>query len=190
MTPHWKHRHRITPVAAAVAAGIVFTAVPASAVPGGPGVGDPYFPDDGNSGYDVSQYDVHVHYDPARPRYLEGDTTVQAVATGDLDRLHLDLEGFQVTAVTVDGTPARAVSRRARTNSSSPPQSRSRRTRNSRYASDTPAKRSARAGTRSKTAERTRRVSRTPRRPGTRPTTTPRTRRPSGSRPQSPTAGQ
>lgn len=111
MTPHWKHRHRITPVAAAVAAGIVFTTVPASAVPGGPGVGDPYFPDDGNSGYDVSQYDVHVHYDPARPRYLEGDTTVQAVATGDLDRLHLDLEGFQVTAVTVDGTPARAVSR-------------------------------------------------------------------------------
>ncbi|MGW3433077.1 M1 family metallopeptidase [Streptomyces melanosporofaciens] len=111
MPARWKHRHRTTTLATALAAGIVLTAMPASAAPGGSGVGDPYFPDDGNSGYDVSEYDVRVNYDPARPRHLEGDTTVQAVATQDLDRFHLDLEGFQVTSVTVDGTPASAVSR-------------------------------------------------------------------------------
>ncbi|MFC9226520.1 M1 family metallopeptidase [Streptomyces hygroscopicus] len=104
-------RRRATTLATAVAAGIVFTALPASAAPGGPGAGDPYYPDDGNSGYDVTQYDVHVDYDPARPRHLAGDTTVRAVATQDLDRFHLDLVGFQVSSVTVDGTPARAVTR-------------------------------------------------------------------------------
>ncbi|MEU0807564.1 M1 family metallopeptidase [Streptomyces sp. NPDC005970] len=111
MPARWKRQRRTTTLATAVAAGIVLTTLPASAAPGGPGVGDPYYPDDGNSGYDVTQYDVRVNYDPARPRHLEGDTTVQAVAAQDLDRFHLDLEGFQVTSVTVDGTPARAVSR-------------------------------------------------------------------------------
>ncbi|MEU2282476.1 M1 family metallopeptidase [Streptomyces sp. NPDC013178] len=96
-------------LAFAVVAGIVLTALPASAASGG--AGDPYYPEDGNSGYDVSEYDVHVNYDPAHPRQLQGDTTVRAVATEDLDRLHLDLEGFSVTSVTVDGTPARSVSR-------------------------------------------------------------------------------
>jgi aminopeptidase N len=109
--PAHRHRRRATALATTVAAGIVFTAVPAAGASGTGGVGDPYFPDDGNSGYDVSRYDVHVTYDPARPRYLEGDTTVEAVATEDLDRLHLDLEGFTVTEVSVDGTPARTVSR-------------------------------------------------------------------------------
>lgn len=113
MPARWKHR-RTTALATAVAAGIVLTALSApaaSADPGGAGVGDPYYPEDGNSGYDVTEYDVHLNYDPASPRHLEGDTTVRAVATQDLDRFHLDLEGFQVASVTVDGTPARAVSR-------------------------------------------------------------------------------
>jgi aminopeptidase N len=106
-----KQHRRITAVATAVAVGIVLTTLPASAASGGSGAGDPYYPDDGNFGYDVTHYDVRVNYDPARPRHLEGDTTMQAVATQGLDRLHLDLEGFQVTSVTVDGTPARAVTR-------------------------------------------------------------------------------
>ncbi|MFC4502403.1 MULTISPECIES: M1 family metallopeptidase [Streptomyces] len=112
MPARWKRRPRTTTLATAVVVGIVLTALPASAAPATPGgAGDPYYPEDGNSGYDVSQYDVRVNYDPARPRHLEGDTTVQALATQDLDRFHLDLEGFQVTSVTVNGTPARAVSR-------------------------------------------------------------------------------
>ncbi|MER5436047.1 M1 family metallopeptidase [Streptomyces sp. NPDC002588] len=102
-------RRSTAALASAVVAGIVLTALPASAAPGG--AGDPYYPQDGNSGYDVTEYDVRVNYDPAHPRQLEGDTTVTAVATEKLDRLHLDLEGFSVTSVTVDGTPARSVSR-------------------------------------------------------------------------------
>ena len=33
--------------------------------PGAPGIGDPYFPLDGNGGYDVKHYDLDVAYEPA-----------------------------------------------------------------------------------------------------------------------------
>ena len=33
--------------------------------PGAAGVGDPYFPLDGNGGYDVDDYDLAIRYDPA-----------------------------------------------------------------------------------------------------------------------------
>ncbi|MEU0934939.1 M1 family metallopeptidase [Embleya sp. NPDC005971] len=93
---------------------MLLTAAPSSAAgtgAGGSGVGDPYFPEDGNSGYDVADYDVRVVYDPARPDHLSGDTTVTARATGGLDRFDLDLEGFEVGSVTVDGVPAKSFSR-------------------------------------------------------------------------------
>ncbi len=77
---------------------------------GAPGVGDPYFPADGNGGYDVSRYDVSVNIDPAHPEAFAGDTTVHAKATQNLDRFNLDLEGFTVSSVTVNGIKA-AVSR-------------------------------------------------------------------------------
>ena len=32
--------------------------------PGSPGLGDPYFPFDGNGGYDVKHYDLAIAYDP------------------------------------------------------------------------------------------------------------------------------
>ncbi|MHA6757855.1 M1 family metallopeptidase [Streptacidiphilus sp. PAMC 29251] len=76
---------------------------------GAPGIGDPYFPLDGNGGYRVSDYNVHITYDPAKPEFLAGDTTVTATATQTLSRFDLDLEGFDVTAVTVDGLPARKI---------------------------------------------------------------------------------
>ncbi len=74
-------------------------------------MGDPYFPDDGNSGYNVSHYDVRVGYDPARTHYLDGDTTVTATATEALDRFSLDLKGFKVASVDINGAPAKAFSR-------------------------------------------------------------------------------
>ncbi|MGC0418103.1 M1 family metallopeptidase [Embleya sp. AB8] len=109
-------RRRRYPVLVGILAGsVLLTAVPSSAGTidggGGSGVGDPYYPDDGNSGYDVANYDVAVNYDPARPDFLTGDTTVTATATARLDRFSLDLEGFEVGAVTVDGIPARGFSR-------------------------------------------------------------------------------
>ena len=49
------------------------TAHPHHAEPGAPGAGDPYFPLDGNGGYDVGHYDLAIRYDPdRRPVAREG----------------------------------------------------------------------------------------------------------------------
>ncbi|WP_394618826.1 M20/M25/M40 family metallo-hydrolase [Lentzea sp. JNUCC 0626] len=69
------------------------------------GVGDPYFPKDGNAGYDVEHYDVKLRYDPAKPDLLTGDATITATATQDLSLFHLDLLGFDVVESTVEGKP-------------------------------------------------------------------------------------
>jgi aminopeptidase N len=72
---------------------------------GADGIGDPYYPQDGNGGYDVTAYEVGISYDPAG-RELTGDTVVKATATADLTRFNLDLTGFDVSAVEVDGAAA------------------------------------------------------------------------------------
>ncbi|GAA2988517.1 M1 family metallopeptidase [Streptomyces lactacystinicus] len=100
-------RRTAAALATATALGVALTALPASAA----GLGDPYFPDDGDSGYDVGHYDVRIAYDPARTDHLDGDTTVTARAVRALDRFSLDLKGFTVASVTVNGTPARSFSR-------------------------------------------------------------------------------
>ncbi|MFF2925934.1 M1 family metallopeptidase [Streptomyces celluloflavus] len=87
---------------------LALTATPASAATG---IGDPYYPDDGNPGYHVTHYDVRIAYDPARTDHLDGDTTVTARAVGALDNFTLDLKGFEVASVTVDGAPAKSFSR-------------------------------------------------------------------------------
>jgi aminopeptidase N len=79
---------------------------PAEAKPGADGVGDPYYPKDGNGGYDVAGYHVSISYEP-KTHKLDGDTEVRAKATGDLDRFNLDLHGFTVSAVEVDGKAAK-----------------------------------------------------------------------------------
>ena len=76
-------------------------AVPA---PGGPGIGDSYFPQYGNSGYDVSHYDIRLRYTPATDR-LTGTTTILATATQDLSSFHLDF-ALDVSSVLVDNRPA------------------------------------------------------------------------------------
>ncbi|MFJ6196420.1 M1 family metallopeptidase [Micromonospora sp. NPDC092111] len=81
--------------------------VPASAAPrpGSPGLGDPYFPDYGNGGYDVDHYDVRLRYEPASDR-LTGTTTILATATQDLSRFNLDFL-LDVESVRVNGWTAR-----------------------------------------------------------------------------------
>ncbi|WP_155368356.1 M1 family metallopeptidase [Catellatospora vulcania] len=71
------------------------------------GIGDPYFPTYGNSGYDVERYQLKVKFDPATGR-LDGTTTVRAKASQSLDEFHLDLYGLTVTGVTVDGRAAKS----------------------------------------------------------------------------------
>jgi aminopeptidase N len=73
----------------------------AAGSPGAPGIGDPYFPLDGNGGYDVRHYDLDVRYDPATD-VLTGVATIRAHALQDLSSFNLDLEGLAVREVTVD----------------------------------------------------------------------------------------
>lgn len=102
---------------AAVAAGlcVLTSAQPALAAPvdhgkprysaGAPSVGDPYFPDEGNGGFDVRHYDIAFSYDPAAKR-MDATTTITAVATQDLDQFDLDFRGPDISSLTIDRHPA------------------------------------------------------------------------------------
>jgi len=72
---------------------------------GAAGIGDPYFPRDGNGGYDVRHYSVRDAYDQATGR-LVGRTTLRATATQRLRRFNVDLL-LPVRSVRVDGERAR-----------------------------------------------------------------------------------
>ena len=72
---------------------------------GAPGVGDPYFPLDGNGGYDVGHYDLGIRYYPSTD-WLVGTATIRARATKKLTRFNLDLVGLNVRAIVVDGRRA------------------------------------------------------------------------------------
>lgn len=81
-------------------------AAPSNQTHGAPGAGDPYYPNDGNGGYDALAYDVSISYDPERKR-LDGDSEVTAKATKDLSRFNLDLRELKVKSVQVDGERAK-----------------------------------------------------------------------------------
>src|SRR4051794_41496078 len=95
----------------ALAAALILLAVgaaPAAAQfpPGAAGGGAPFFPSAGNGGYDVKSYDVKLDYQPQNEQ-LAGDVTITARATQDLSSFNLDLQGFTVSSVTVNGAAAR-----------------------------------------------------------------------------------
>ena len=71
---------------------------------GEPGLGDPYFPEAGNSGYDVVKYQISVSWDPAKTT-LSGTTVVSARASQGLESFFLDF-GLPVSEVLVDGRAA------------------------------------------------------------------------------------
>jgi hypothetical protein len=73
--------------------------------PGSAGAGDPYFPLDGNGGYDVGHYDLNVRYDPTTG-VLDSVATIEANATQNLSSFDLDLLGLDVASITIDGQPA------------------------------------------------------------------------------------
>lgn len=73
--------------------------------PGAPGIGDPYFPGDGNGGYDVRSYDLDLRYFPDTDR-LRGVATIRARATKSLSAFNLDLNGLRVESVRVNGRAA------------------------------------------------------------------------------------
>ncbi|WP_242910511.1 M1 family metallopeptidase [Actinomadura terrae] len=109
--PRFTHRLPLA-VAAASAAGAVALGplAPAASAdvrytPGAPGLGDPYFPDLGNGGYDVQRYHLKTGYDPDTD-HLTGTTTITAVATQNLSRFNLDLYKLNVRSVRVNGAEA------------------------------------------------------------------------------------
>jgi aminopeptidase N len=71
----------------------------------GDGIGDPYYPDDGNRGYDVRHYAVDLAYVPDGPA-IRATTTVVARAKSRLNAFDLDLLGMTVVDVTIDGREA------------------------------------------------------------------------------------
>jgi aminopeptidase N len=73
-------------------------------VDGSRGLGDPYYPDAGNGGYDVSRYQVGVTFDPTDER-LSGTTTISARALQGLHSFVVDLR-LDVSRATVDGADA------------------------------------------------------------------------------------
>ncbi|MFT4040583.1 MAG: M1 family metallopeptidase [Thermomicrobiales bacterium] len=74
-------------------------------VNGEPGVGDPYFPYLGNSGYDAQHYDIALRLDSKR-KTVEGTTTITLTPTVDLLSFTFDFVGFAVSAVEVNGAAA------------------------------------------------------------------------------------
>jgi aminopeptidase N len=73
--------------------------------PGASGVGDPYFPLEGNGGYDALHYSLDLSYDPDYDQ-LDGEVTLTARATQNLSSFDLDLSGMDVDRVTVDRSRA------------------------------------------------------------------------------------
>ncbi|MCX3062694.1 M1 family metallopeptidase [Streptomyces beihaiensis] len=95
---------RAAAVAVAAASFCLVAAAPAPA-PGSAGIGDPYFPDLGNGGFDARHYTLDVAYHPGTGR-LDGRTTLTARATESLSSFDLDLRKLTVTKVEVNGRRA------------------------------------------------------------------------------------
>ena len=94
-------------LAASLVSGGAVAAAPAASTVGTAGGGDPYFPRQGNGGYDVEHYDLAIGYTPAT-KALTGVAELRATTTQALTRFDLDLRrNLVVSEVLVDGRPAR-----------------------------------------------------------------------------------
>lgn len=67
------------------------------------GIGDHYFPGMGGRGFDVDTYRIDLTWDG---KSLRGHATIKAVASEELDKIHLDLV-LDPSAATVDGAEAK-----------------------------------------------------------------------------------
>jgi aminopeptidase N len=70
------------------------------------GIGDPLFPPLGNPGVDVTSYDVHLDVSKGGAQ-VAGNVDMEIRFTEPRSEFTLDLDGPEVTAVTVDGETAR-----------------------------------------------------------------------------------
>ena len=89
----------------ALALALGASASAANFTPGSPGLGDPMFPNAGNGGYDVQHYDLTLDYTPSSNQ-LTATAVISARATQDLSSFNLDLRGFAISRLLVDGRAA------------------------------------------------------------------------------------
>lgn len=73
--------------------------------PGSDGIGDPYFEDLGNGGYDVQHYDLAIDVD-MDANVIDAVATIDLVTTQDLTSLNLELLGLSVDSVSINGVAA------------------------------------------------------------------------------------
>lgn len=107
-------RSALVPLAAAALLALApSTPAQTAFAPGAPSAGDELFPWLGNGGYDATHYAIALRYRPTTRR-LRARATMTATATHDLSRFSLDLQGYRVRTVTVDGQRARFERRRPR----------------------------------------------------------------------------
>ncbi len=66
---------------------------------------EPFFPNSGDSRYDVAHYAAHLTYMPASGR-LRARNTIEATSLEPLTEFSLDFYGLHVSRVTVNGKPA------------------------------------------------------------------------------------
>ncbi|MGW1790458.1 M1 family metallopeptidase [Streptomyces tubercidicus] len=71
------------------------------------GLGDRLFPTLGNTGYDVTSYDVSLDYSGHNDRPMNATTEITARATDELDHLNLDFAHGAVRSVKIGGLAAR-----------------------------------------------------------------------------------
>lgn len=67
--------------------------------------GDPFIPEVGNSDIDVHHYDLTIALDPASPTVTGTTTIALAVTRDNVREIALDLVGFDVSRVTMNGLP-------------------------------------------------------------------------------------
>jgi aminopeptidase N len=74
-------------------------------VQGASGIGDPYYPNLGNGGYEVQHYTIILDVDP-RTNQVNGSATITANASEYLGSFNLDFHGLIVDSVTVNDAQA------------------------------------------------------------------------------------
>ncbi|GAA0626960.1 M1 family metallopeptidase [Kutzneria viridogrisea] len=107
-------RSKMLVAVATMAAGVLLAA-PAGAgtgSAGGQSLGDPYYPADGNTGYDVKHYDLRLKYQPGADQ-LSGTATILATTTQDLSSFSFDF-GLTAKSVLVNNRPAQFTSKDAK----------------------------------------------------------------------------
>ena len=76
-----------------------------AAVAGASGIGDAYYPQLGNGGYDVQEYTLVLDVDPV-PNTVTGKASIAARALDRLSAFNLDFQGLTVDDVRVNGVEA------------------------------------------------------------------------------------